>query len=262
MAFHKPANPVLANPRSPHLFCQVLDDLTGWWHCPVSKVVNSLNQNLLFFIRKALAPKRVGLLLGLSETPDVSRNSLPAAFVFLCCIRKVYKLPSLNCSHCGINPLRFSVVIAHFVVVVIRFFACFEVERVLRWELGYSTQTCGGGGLHRGDVIVIVSNARPSLSTQLNHDRQTDRQTDSNKLQPSFISCYILPPSHSLFPSRSLGKTSFKQAPLAVVLAASDQHFLGHDGIRSSKHRLLFCLIIRLQHLDPKPRVDSIGSST
>jgi hypothetical protein len=135
MAFHKPANPVLANLRSPHFFCQVLHDLTGGWHSPVSKVVNSLNLNLLLFVRKALAPERVGLLLRLGETPDASRNSLPAAFVFLCCIREVYKLPSLNCSNCGINPLRIGVFIAHF--VVIHFFACFDVGRVLMWDLGY-----------------------------------------------------------------------------------------------------------------------------
>jgi hypothetical protein len=47
------------------------------------------------------------------------------------------KLPSLNCSNCGVNPLRFEVFVAHFVVVVILENACFRVGRVLERDLGY-----------------------------------------------------------------------------------------------------------------------------
>jgi hypothetical protein len=51
------------------------------------------------------------------------------------------KLFSLNCSNCGVNPLRFSVVITHFVVVVVVIEnACFRVGRVLEWDLGYVLQ--------------------------------------------------------------------------------------------------------------------------
>ena len=47
------------------------------------------------------------------------------------------KLPSLNCSNCGINPLRFEVFVAHFIIIVILENACFRVGRVLWRDLGY-----------------------------------------------------------------------------------------------------------------------------
>jgi hypothetical protein len=46
----------------------------------------------------------------------------------------------LNCSNCGVNPLRIGVFIAHFVVVGGRENACFTVGRVLERDLGYISE--------------------------------------------------------------------------------------------------------------------------
>jgi len=46
------------------------------------------------------------------------------------------KLLSLNYSNYSVNPLRFSVVVTYFVIVIILENACFRVGRVLGRDLG------------------------------------------------------------------------------------------------------------------------------
>jgi hypothetical protein len=74
MALNETANPVLVDACSPHLFYQVLDDLTSQWHSPVNKVVNMPDKDLFLFVSKALVLKGKSFLSGLSEPANAPRK--------------------------------------------------------------------------------------------------------------------------------------------------------------------------------------------
>jgi hypothetical protein len=72
--------------------------------------------------------ERVSLLLRLNKASNTPREPITAALIVISSIIIIYKLPSLNCGHYLVNPNRFSVDIAHFVVVNETRLACFGAE--------------------------------------------------------------------------------------------------------------------------------------
>ena len=135
------AHLVLPDRPSPNLFYKIPDNITSRRHRPVRKVVNSINKNLLLLDSKILVSERIYFLLRLSKTAYTPGHRTVRAFVMLSCISVIRKLPSLNCSNCGINPSRFDEFITHFVVVVIRVEACFGAGRALVRDIGYTRFT-------------------------------------------------------------------------------------------------------------------------
>src|SRR6266487_1457518 len=111
--------------------------MTSGRHCPISKVIDSINKNLFLLDGKALVPEGVGFLLCLGKASNASRNSRTRAFILLSCIAVICTLSSLNCSNCGVNSFRFKEFIAHFVVVVKRVLTCFGAGRALVRDIGY-----------------------------------------------------------------------------------------------------------------------------
>jgi hypothetical protein len=77
------------------------------------------------------------LLLRLNKAFNTPREPIAAAPIVISSIVIMYKLPSLNCGHCLVNPNRFGVDIAHFIVVNKTRLACFSAEGALVREIGY-----------------------------------------------------------------------------------------------------------------------------
>jgi hypothetical protein len=75
MALDKLAYLVLPHWPSPDLFRKVSNNMTGRRHCPIGKVVDLIDKNLLLLIGKALVPEGVGFLLCLGKVLNASRNS-------------------------------------------------------------------------------------------------------------------------------------------------------------------------------------------
>jgi hypothetical protein len=86
----------------------------------VSKVVNTLDKNLLLLDCKALVLKGVSFPFCLNKTINASRNSYTRTLILLCCTRIITKLSSLNCAHYSVDPTWFDKFIAHFVLMVMR----------------------------------------------------------------------------------------------------------------------------------------------
>jgi hypothetical protein len=102
----------------------------------ISKVFNTLNKDLLLFVSKVLVLKGESFLSRLSEPAYTPRNDRIAIIIVVSYIRIYSKLPSLNYSNYNVNPLRFSVYVVYFIIVIIIGNACFRVGRALQWDLG------------------------------------------------------------------------------------------------------------------------------
>jgi hypothetical protein len=77
--------------------------MTRRGHCPIGKVIDSLNKSLLLLDGKALVPERVGVSPGLSKAPNASGNSRTRTFEVLSCLGVISELSSLDCSNCLVN---------------------------------------------------------------------------------------------------------------------------------------------------------------
>ena len=104
MALDKLANPVLPYSLPPDFLGQIPYNMTSGRHVSVSKVVNTIDKNLFLFNCKALVLEGVGFPFCLGKTTNASRNSRTRTPILLCCIGVITELPSLNCSHCGVDP--------------------------------------------------------------------------------------------------------------------------------------------------------------
>ena len=103
MAFNKLAYLVLPYRPSSNFLCKIPNNITSRRHCPICKVVNSINKNLLLLNSKALVLERVGVSPGLSKAPNASRNSRTRTFEVLSCLGVISELSSLDCSNCLVN---------------------------------------------------------------------------------------------------------------------------------------------------------------
>jgi hypothetical protein len=86
----------------------------------VSKVINTLDKNLLLLDCETLVLKGVSFPFCLSKTINASRNSYTRILILLCYTRIITKLSSLNCSYYSVDPTWFNEFIAHFVLMVMR----------------------------------------------------------------------------------------------------------------------------------------------
>ena len=103
MALNKLAYLVLPYRLSPYLLCKIINNMTSWRHCLISKVVHSINKNFLLLNSKALVLEGVGLLSGLCKPSYTSGNSGIQAFVFLSSLSIISELSSLNYIYYGRN---------------------------------------------------------------------------------------------------------------------------------------------------------------
>ena len=120
MTLDKLAHLVLPYTLSPNLLGQILHNMTSGRHVSVSKVVDTLDKNLLLLDCEALVLKGVGFPFCLGKTTNASRNSRTRTLILLCCTRIITKLSSLNCGYCSVDPTWFDEFIAHFVLMVMR----------------------------------------------------------------------------------------------------------------------------------------------
>ena len=108
-------------------------------------------------ISKALAPKRVGILLCLREPAYAPKKRTIVTLILFGYIGIMYKLSSFDCSNYYVNSFRFGVFIAHFVVVVKTRFACFDAGRVLMRDIGYKVTKVN---ITKYTAVITVGTAR------------------------------------------------------------------------------------------------------
>ena len=139
----------------------------------------------------------------------MSKNDIIVIFIIVSYIEIYSKLPSLNYSNYGVNPLRFSVFVAYFIVVVILENACFRVGRVLERDLGYwLTKSCNHATTQRRYNHL---SKQQSIFNQFSQSHILPNETSSSELTGSSRDCKSFCLKVSLLKMRLLG-------PMSVVL--------------------------------------------